>query len=211
MRKVIVLCMLVMFAMPVAAKLYKCEDAEGNIIYTDEACADGKELKLPPLHTYTPVVVPPSFPTQKDGNKESDTYESLSIIEPKNDQEIYDNTGTVTVGIKLVPELKTLKEHKFSIALDGKQLKTKGVTNQIKLQNLDRGSHSVQVFVVDAANSILLSSNTITFHLKRESLISPIPRDPGRFVTPAAKAPGVPMAPGYPTAPPPPPRPPSIP
>ncbi|NNG13619.1 MAG: DUF4124 domain-containing protein [Gammaproteobacteria bacterium] len=174
------------------AKLYKCEDAEGNIIYTDEACADGKELKLPPLHTYTPIVVPPSFPTQKDASKESDTYESLSIIEPKNDQVIYDNTGTVTVGIKLVPELKTLKEHKFSIALDGKQLKTKGVTNQIKLQNLDRGSHSVQVFVVDAANSILLSSNTITFHLRRESLID----TPGPGSAPKApQAPSVPAAP----------------
>ena len=196
MRKVIVLCMLVMFAQPVLAKLYKCEDAEGNTIYTDKACADGKELKLPPLHTYTPVVVPPSFPTQKDGNKGLDTYESISIIEPKNDQVIYDNTGTVTVGIKLVPELKTLKDHKFSIALDGKQLKTRGVTNQIRLNNVDRGTHSVQVFVVDAANSILLSSNTITFHLKRESLISPIPRDPSRFAPTVPSAPAAPQAPG---------------
>lgn len=198
MRKVIVLCMLVIFAQPVLAKLYKCEDAEGNIVYTDELCVDGKEIKLPPLHTYTPAVVPPSFPTQENGNEESDTYESISIIEPKNDKEIYDNTGTVTVGIKLVPELKTLKDHKFSIALDGKQLKTKGVTNQIKLQNLDRGSHSVQVFVVDAANTILLSSNTITFHLRRESLISPIPRDPAYY------APSVPSVTGAPQVPPPP-------
>jgi hypothetical protein len=203
MRNVIVLCLLAVFLQPALAKLYKCKDAEGNIIYTDEACADdGMELKLPPLHTYTPVVIPPSFPTQKDGNKKSDTYESVSIIEPKNDQEIYDNTGTVTVGIKLVPELKTLKGHKFSIALDGKQLKTKGVTNQIRLNNVDRGTHSVQVFVVDAANSILLSSNTITFHLRRESLISPIPRDPNRFVPPAPQAPAAPMAPGLPPPPP---------
>ena len=204
MRKVIVLCMLIMFAQPVLAKLYKCEDAEGNIVYTDELCVDGKEIKLPPLHTYTPAVVPPSFPTQQNGNKESDTYESVSIIEPKNDKEIYDNTGTVTVGIKLVPELKTLKGHEFSIALDGKQLKTKGVTNQIKLQNLDRGSHSVQVFVVDAANTILLSSNTITFHLKRESLISPTPRDPAYYAPQAPSVPGVPQAPPLP-------RPPAIP
>lgn len=194
MRKIIVFCLLAVFAQPVLAKLYKCKDAEGNTVYTDEPCADGKELKLPPLHTYTPVIIPPAFPTTNEADKKAVTYESLKILEPGNDKPVYNNTGTVTVSYQLKPSLNTSLGHQFSIALDGKQLKTKGVTNQIQLQNLDRGSHSVQIFVVDKDNGILLSSPTVTFHLRQDSLINtPLPGSP-------QKAPQVPAAPAAPRA-----------
>lgn len=196
MRKMIILCMLVVFTQPALAKLYKCTDADGSIIYTDEPCADGKELKLPPLYTYTPAVVPPSFPKVEGDDKNSASYESLSIIAPENDKQVYSTSGTVTVGYTLTPALKTSKGHQFAIALDGKQLKSKGVTNQIRLQNLDRGTHSVQIFVVDSKNSIIISSQTTTFHLRRESVIqTPVPGSPAKAPQ-ATPAPSAPRAPG---------------
>lgn len=198
MRNLLVVCLLLMFAAPAAAKLYKCQDTEGNTVYTDEPCADGKELKLPPLHTYTPVKVPPTFPAPDDSNGSTDgnaeSYTSLTILSPKNDEVIYSNSGTITVGFQLAPALQTSEGHQFSIALDGKQLKSKGVTNQIKLQNVDRGTHSVQIFVIDKSNNILLSSPSVSFHLRKESVITtPIPGSP-------EKAPQVQGAPAAPRA-----------
>ena len=196
MRNIIVVCMLVVFTQPVLAKLYKCEDKDGNTAYTDEPCLGGKEMKLPPLHTYTPAVVPPSASDSKVSETSANTYESLSIIEPKNDKTVYSNTGTVTISYQLKPALETNKGHQFSIAVDGKQLKAKGVTSQIKLQDLDRGSHSAQIFVVDSKNRIILSSKTTTFHLQKESLITtPLPDSPQKAPQ-ATSVPAAPRAPG---------------
>ncbi len=187
MRKVIILCMLVVFAQPVVAKLYKCKDADGNTAYTDEPCLDGKEIKLPPLHTYTPAVATPSSPETIGGVQVFKGYKSLSITEPKNDKAIISNTRAVTVSYQLKPALDTNRGHKYSIALDGKQLKAKGVTSQIKLQDVDRGSHTVQIFVLDRDSNILISSQTVTFHLRQSSVITN-PEHETPFKTPQAQS-----------------------
>lgn len=179
MRKVIVLCMLVMFVQPVAAELYKCKDVEGNIVYTDEPCADGKQLKLPPLQTYTPAKAPPvSANTGSENNKDkkkSKGYTSLVITKPENDSVIRDNTGKVIISYTLTSPLETARGHKFVITVDGKKLKTKGTTSQIQLSDIDRGTHTVQIHVVNNDDKILISSKPTIFHMKKHSILHPKP------------------------------------
>ena len=178
MRKVIVLCMLVMFAIPVAAKLYKCEDAEGNTIYTDEACADGKQLKLPPLQTYTPARVPPASAATDQNTKDKKKpkgYTSLIITKPENDSVVRDNTGKVTISYTLTSPLETARGHRFVIAVNGKKLKTKGTTSQIQLSDITRGTHTIQIHVIDNDDKILISSKPTSFHMKRYSILHPKP------------------------------------
>lgn len=197
MHKFIAVCVLCGLAVPAYAKLYKCEDANGNTVYTDQACEGGEEIKLPPLQTYTPVKVPTTSSNPVAGKGLKKAYTRLEITSPQNDKQVYTNTGTVNIVYNLSPGLKKAKGHKFTMALDGKQLPSKGVTSQIKLSNIDRGTHTVQVFVVDTSNQILLSSNTVTFHLKKESLIkTPIPGSP-QPSQPAVAAPGALRAPGF--------------
>lgn len=197
MRKFITVCVLCGFAIPAYAALYKCEDADGNTGYTDEACEGGKEIKLPPLQTYTPVKVPTTSSSPVAGKDLKQAYTQLVITSPKNDKQVYTNTGKVNIVYNLTPELKKAKGHKFTMALDGKQLSSKGVTSQIQLSNIDRGTHTVQIFVVDTSNQILMSSNTVTFHLQKESLIKiPIPGSP-QPSQPATAAPGALRAPGF--------------
>jgi hypothetical protein len=179
MRNLVILTVLSMLAMPTMAQLYKCEDADGNIVYTDEPCADGKQLKLPPLQTYTPAKLPPAFPgttrEDKKDKKKAKGYTSLVITQPANDTVIRDNTGTVKISYTLKPALETARGHKFSIAVDGTQLKTKGTTSQIQLSDIDRGAHTIQIHVVDDKDKVLISSDLVTFHMKRHSILHPKP------------------------------------
>jgi len=180
MRKIVVICMLVIFTQPVLAKLYKCKDKDGNTAYTDEPCADGKQLKLPPLQTYSPRRISPTTTSRSDSSskdkKKVDGYESLEISNPANDSVIRDNTGTVDISYKLTPALKTAKSHKFAIVIDGQQLKTKGTTSRIKLSDMDRGTHTIQINVVDDKDKVIISSKPSTFHMKRESILHPKPQ-----------------------------------
>jgi len=191
-------------ALTATAKLYKCKDENGEISYTDQPCAnDGEELKLPPLTTYTPVTVPRTPPPGETPgtNGAVIAYKSLKVITPVNDKIVFSNSGTVTIGFKVDGPLQTLLGHKFAIAVDGTQLKSRGVTNQIRLDNVEPGTHTVQVYVVDKTDKLLKASNTVTFHMRRQgrpNLAPPgspqsLPGGPGRIPGSPGLVPGSPQ------------------
>jgi hypothetical protein len=44
---------------------------------------------------------------------------------------------------------------------------------QFSLSNLNRGTHSLQTKVVDAAGNVLISSNLVNFHLRQAGISTP--------------------------------------
>lgn len=182
MRKLLISLAVISLVLPslATAKLYKCKNEQGEVVYTDKACqgGTGEELKLAPFSTYTPTIVP--IPASANAAKEDPaaTYKTFKIIKPKNDKLVTSTTGRVNVTYRLEGPLLSLKGHKFAIALDGKKLKSRGVTNQIRLDSVNPGTHTLQVYVVDAEDKVIKSSNSVTFHMKaRSRLNNPTPGD----------------------------------
>jgi len=187
MQRIIILLAVMSLILPgiASAKLYKCENDKGEIIYTDQPCVgEGKELKLPPFSTYTPNVVPSPKPRDIPENDEAKTYTIFEILTPTNDKIIFSNEGKVVISFKIDGPLLSIQGHKFALELDGKLLKSRGVTNQIQLNSVDPGTHTVQVFVVNSNDTLIKGSNIVTFHMKRQSGNTPsvpgeLPTQPG--------------------------------
>lgn len=182
MQKIIILLSVLSLILPgvASAKLYKCKNNEGEVIYTDKPCpGEGEELKLPPLPSYSPGVIVVPSPASRPTAELSSVYKSIEILKPANDKLIFSTTGTVIISYKIDGALLSLKGHKFALELDGAKLKTRGITNQIRLDNLDPGTHTVKVQAVDGEDKVLISSDSITFHIKRQSNVtSPTPGQP---------------------------------
>lgn len=181
MQKIIILLAVLSLILPsvASAKLYKCKNNEGEVIYTDKPCEnEGEELKLPPLPTYTPR--PVSAPARSpQSTARSTDYKSLEVVQPVNDKLIISTSGTVTIAFKIKGPLLSLKGHRFALVVDGTKLKARGITNQIRLDDLNPGTHTVKIFVVDEDDKELISSNVVSFHIKRQSNVtSPIPGQP---------------------------------
>lgn len=181
MQRIMILLAVLSLVLPsiASAKLYKCKNNEGEVIYTDKPCEnEGEELKLPPLPTYTPR--PVSAPTRgSQAVSQSADYTSLEVVQPVNDKLIISTTGTATIAFKIKGPLLSLKGHRFALAVDGTKLKARGTTNQIRLDDLNPGTHTVKIFVVDKEDKELISSDVITFHIKRQSNVtSPTPGQP---------------------------------
>ncbi|MGD8998887.1 MAG: DUF4124 domain-containing protein [Granulosicoccaceae bacterium] len=200
LRAMIMLSLLAM-ALPVNASLYKCQDAEGNISYTDSPCDNGEELKLPPIPTYTPRPLPASTSRERP-QPEAFTYTRLAISKPEQDELIIENTGKLEIAIDIAPALRHLDGHRFVLALDGTRLKTSGTTTRVRIDNVDPGSHTVQAIIVDRDGVELKKSAIVTFYMKRQSILQP---------QTAPGAPRIPAVPGAPRAPSPVPSPPPSP
>jgi len=197
MHKVVALfgfTLLFAVANPVSAKLYKCADENGDVTYTDAPCANGEEVKLPPIITYTPSVVP--FSSRPDAPEIKSLYKDLVIVQPANDAVVDTNEGNVTVTFNLNTALNTKAGDSFAMILDGTKLKGTGTSTQINLTDVDPGTHKVQVVVVNSEGATLLGSNTVSFTLSRQTTFKQGDRGGSNTTAPSA-----PAAPRYGRAP----------
>jgi hypothetical protein len=161
-------------------QIYRSVDADGNVVFSDQPAtpnATAEPVELPSPNTFSPP------PRQGEGVRlevwlagdeareqaaASGRYQVLRIADPPDDAGLRDNAGNVTVTGELQPDL--LPGHAVQLLLDGVLAQT-AAQARFELVNVDRGSHSLELRVVDEAGNILISSAPSTFHLQRRSLI----------------------------------------
>lgn len=155
------------------ADMYRWTDASGKVIYSDKPNPNGKEEKIKgsPLSTYEPssaIKKQLLNPTPKKEIKQPHvSYTDFTITAPANDTSVRANDGNVSIKMKLMPALNARRGDKIEIYLDGKKV---GETTSLSynFSNMDRGTHTVKLTVVNGAGKSLKSSS-VTFHLKRAS------------------------------------------
>lgn len=157
-----------------AETVYKSVDEQGNVIFSDQPSANAEKLEVEaaPTIDFEQLSLPPRA---KETVENSATYQQVLILEPGNEQTIHDNPGNLTVLIASEPTLK--QEHQIMLEMDGKRVST-GTGNTVKIENIDRGQHTLTARIVDANGNVLLSSRPTTFFMRRVSkLTSPLNKD----------------------------------
>lgn len=182
-----VLCLLGFgMAATTQAAIYRTVDEEGNVVFTDVPPRPGEPGQA------VDIKQPNSFEPSASGNRisledwargqgdEDDErnpgevrYSALRITSPANDEALRDNAGNVTVRAHLEPDLAT--GHALQLYLDGTLSQT-GPDTTFQLSNVDRGTHSVELRVVDGSGATLINSQPAVFHLQRRSVILQPPR-----------------------------------
>jgi hypothetical protein len=167
-----------------AAQIYKTTDEDGNVIFTD----------IPPrkdeVGEQIVVEQPNSFSVDEamggdraqwiveteDEQVEEDVerYLSLTITSPADDEAVRENAGNVTVLTEPSPHLKV--GHRMRLIMDG-QLLQEGRQAQFKLENVDRGTHTLTTEIIDEQGRVLIRSPSSSFHMMRVAV--------GNRVTPA--------------------------
>lgn len=169
MRRLVLLLLCWLLPLAAPAAVYKWVDEEGNVVYSDKPHADAKKLNLPPPSIYSPPSTASEANTTRKKEKEGSTGYKVLIVSPRQDETIRDNTGAVTVQMVLEPSLKAEAGHQLALLLDGIKQPGNSISSLLQLQNVDRGSHTVQIQVEDAEGKTLATSNVVTFHLKQAS------------------------------------------
>ena len=95
-------------------------------------------------------------------------YRSLELLSPKNNETLRNNGRVIEIQVNSTPEL--LPGHNFQAWLDGKAYGPASSSSQWMLTEIDRGSHQVQVHLVDEAGKSLLQSAAATVYVHQTSL-----------------------------------------
>lgn len=171
MRKIMLLVLLGLLPALATSGVYKWIDPDGTVHYSDTPKPGAEEVYVPPPQTYTPAPLPPGTPLQETPEPAAE-YTQFAIATPEPDESIWDNTGAIPVSFSLTPDLKTEQGHKLVVMIDGKAQEPVQSTSTT-LENVERGSHSLQGQIINAAGKVLISSPTITVHLHRQSVLGP--------------------------------------
>jgi len=160
------------------AAVYKWVDEQGNVIYSDQPRPGAEQLKVPPVPTYSAPPLPPRSSGAGAPKAEAPAYTHVSIVQPSHDSTVRNNAGVVVISALLEPPLRTDLGHKIVLSMDGTPIGEPGPSTAIQLSNVDRGTHTLQVSVVDDAGKVLVTSDPSTFHMRRVSILHPKPAPP---------------------------------
>lgn len=178
--------MLALLCAPALAEIYKVVDENGNVTYTDQAPGpDAKPVDLPGLSIISPQQAPAGRKTaddQKEAGLEEVTsirelrrgYSDFAIVTPKPDESLWgtENTATVTWATRY-----QLQAGMYVVVhLDG-EAQPPSNTPVAVFRNMDRGTHTVRAELFDQRNRRVASSQTVTFHIKQQSINFPANRN----------------------------------
>jgi hypothetical protein len=167
MRIVIVLLILCLWQ-TAGAEVYKRTLPDGSVEFTDVPPKDGaKPVQLPPITT-VPATRPAAPKAAAPTTQPAAPYQSVAISSPATDATVHDNEGKVSVTTTVTPPLNP--KHRLLLFLDGAPAGD-SITGGFQLTNIDRGTHSLEVRIVNEAGTVLLTSSPVTFHMQRISVL----------------------------------------
>jgi len=162
------------------AAVYKSVDAQGKVTYSDKPVGNSQPVTLPPLSS----VPPPSYKSLQPAARISPIttqvtrYKTLEIVTPGQDETVRDNTGNIPVHVLLKPALNKAAGHRLQYFLDGRKYGEPAISGQTLYTNIDRGTHTLGVAVVDASGKVLKRTAAIRIYMHRQSVN--FPRGPGK-------------------------------
>ncbi|MEB0039469.1 DUF4124 domain-containing protein [Pseudomonas sp. MH10] len=162
---------LLLIAMPAIADVYTYVDAQGNRVFTDQPHSGAHRVAIPPSNNMTGTSAPRSAAKAKSAVVKPGPlfhYQLLRILVPEPEATIRNIAGELIVTVNNDPELQT--GHMYRLFLDGKPFGEAGRSPVFPLSNIDRGTHSLAVEILDETGRMLERTPSQEFQMLRISL-----------------------------------------
>ena len=162
MKKINSLLFITCLSLSAQAALYKHTNEDGEVTYSDAPpFAGAREMEAPPIQRTPSVKYKPTAEKKAEEEKEQAfKYLTFAIDQPKNDETLRSNNGSINIMFKLIPELNTKEGHYINVYVDDKLVKKQTQNLTITLANIDRGSHNIKAEIKNKQGQLLSSSGS---------------------------------------------------
>jgi hypothetical protein len=153
-----------------AAETYRWVDKDGVVHYSDQP-NPGAE-KVPLNIAPAPGSVAPRAAAPVQGQPAPPfVYAGCEFVSPNSDQ-VFFSVRSVSASLNVLPALQA--GHRIVVNVNGVPLSSWPETSTGHLlQDLNRGSYTLQARVIDANGRTACTSKALSFHIRQPSLLSP--------------------------------------
>ncbi len=172
MKRILATLLTVIAVPALAGQVYRWTDETGHVVFGDEPPKGvaAEPVRIRPTQTFKALPVPkPATPEPATAAEKPRAveYETVEILRPAQDEAIRSNNGFLVISFRSEPELGP--DDEFEVILDGHAVgRTRN--GNLALQNIDRGTHTVEVHIVDGSGKQRAASDPVTFHLLRHHI-----------------------------------------
>ena len=175
------LCLLLGLSLTLSAgaQIYKTVDKDGKVIYTDKPRGDqpAEAVDLPPINTLPPENAD-NFPRDEQQNQPEAIRYQVDIISPRENVTIPPGQRDLGIAVTLNPPFAG--DHWLRYFMNGELLEETRESN-IVVQDVFRGSHTLEVEVIDNNGTSLGKSapvvvNVIRPTVKQQTAPAPKPK-----------------------------------
>lgn len=178
MRHLLPLCLVLTVATPAmssATTIYKRELPDGTVIYSDQPHPDAQILNPSAPQTMSPYRAPQRTVSEPASGTRSTqsaavSYQRVAITSPSEDEAVWNDDLLLLVSVAVEPALR--QDHRIAILLDGERV-AESASGTVRLQNVYRGTHSLEAIVEDRSGRTVARSAPVTFHMKQHSILNP--------------------------------------
>lgn len=163
--RILILFLVFFSAMVLATNIYEWKDAQGNVYFSDTPKKGAKKLNIQEAQTFTPSVEPKEKKTKTEQPTQTSFYTVLSISTPRNNTTVQNRSGEVNVSIEINPSLRP--KDKIQLIMDGNPVGDPQPSTIFRMNNVDRGIHTLSAAVINDNGGTIISSDKITFYVLR--------------------------------------------
>lgn len=172
----IVITALTVSCSAVHADIYKSVNKAGVIEYSDQPKEGSEKINVKNPQSITLPKASDVFQSQDlsdDSGDDNSSYQSVTITQPADGSAFNSGNGLVSISAETFPGLQP--GHKMQLVMDGTPYNS-NTSGSFGLSNVDRGTHKVQINVINGAGETITSSDTTTFTVHRPQVPRKAPR-----------------------------------
>lgn len=176
MRKWLILLSALSGTAAIAAPAWTWVDANGTVHFSDRPVPGATQVELSGAQGFSTG----TSRVSRAGNRAvaAGLPYQAEIVSPA-DQETLSNIGSVLpVQVRFQPSLQG--DHRYDLALDGQRRNLNTVSTSVTLPDVFRGTHTLEIVVINSAGTELMRSPPRTFFVQQTSVQNPNSRAGGR-------------------------------
>jgi hypothetical protein len=178
MRKWLILLSALSGTAAMAAPAWTWVDNDGTVHYSDRPVPGARQVELTGAQGFgrqTPAQAPTAAAAA--AGTPGAPYQSIEVVSPA-DQETLWNIGTqLPVQVRFQPSLQA--GHRYDLLLDGQRRNVNTGNPRVTLPDVFRGTHTLQVIVIDSAGTEVMRSGSRSFQVQQTSTLNPNSRTSG--------------------------------
>lgn len=147
-------------------RVYRKVNPDGSVTFSDVASEGSSAMEVQPANT-VPKYEKKESPTEPAAAVQEPA--TCKIVAPEHDATMGVDITTVTVTVEVAPELAAGDRLQFFA--NGQPLGPPGTDTSTVMNNLERGSFTVTAKVTNAKGDAVCTSEGVTFHVKRASVL----------------------------------------
>jgi hypothetical protein len=175
MRKWLILLSALSGTSAIGAPAWTWVDANGTVHFSDRPVPGARQVEIAGAQSFgAPQIAQPQISSaapQASTPAPRAPYQVVEIASPAQEETLRNIGGTLSVVVRFQPELAV--GHRFDLVLDGQRRNVNATSSRVTLPDVFRGSHTLQVIVMDSTGTELMRSAPRTFFVQQTSILNP--------------------------------------